>query len=337
MQHRTSFALAHYLQHPASATAEETSTVIPVQPGNADRLPFFFVHGDIDGGGLYCTNLARSLGHQQPFYALTPMGFVGRSQPSSIEGMARCYVRDIRKVQPSGPYLLGGYCNGGVAAFEIARQLQQSGEHVKVLALVRARVGQVRWPGIRRGIHVIFRAIGVDADRETSAFWRIHDHLLRFHRQEPLALRVGRVTELWSNFRARRRSKTTLSAEVAISRQASLAADSFLNIRTRPSMEMRTGNMMLIHVRAMRAYLPGRYDGRVHLFWPEEDRALLGRDNSAGWRRFVRDFAFDEIPGGHVTCVRARHAEWANQLKTILDHAQSTVGSYHRRVSREIA
>ena len=63
--------------------------------------------------------------------------------------------------------------------------------------------------------------------------------------------------------------------------------------------------MMLIHVRAMRAYLPGHYDGRVHLFWPEEDRTLLGGDNSAGWRRFVRDFAFDEIPGGHVTCVRA--------------------------------
>ena len=201
--------VAQYLQHPASATAEETSTVIPVQPGNADRLPFFFVHGDIDGGGLYCANFARNLGDEQPFYALTPIGFVGRSQPSSIEGMARCYVRDIRKVQPSGPYLLGGYCNGGVAAFEIARQLQQSGEHVKVLALVRARVGQVRWPGIRRGIHVIFRAIGVDAIAK-QAHLAHHDHLLRFHRQEPLALRVGRVTELWRNFRAEKAFKNNL-------------------------------------------------------------------------------------------------------------------------------
>jgi hypothetical protein len=39
-------------------------------------------------------------------------------------------------VQPQGPYRLGGFCNGGLLAYEMARQLEQQGEAVEFLALV---------------------------------------------------------------------------------------------------------------------------------------------------------------------------------------------------------
>jgi thioesterase domain-containing protein len=50
--------------------------------------------------------------------------------------MARQYIQEMQEVQPSGPYALGGACMGGVVAFEMARQLQATGERVALLAMV---------------------------------------------------------------------------------------------------------------------------------------------------------------------------------------------------------
>jgi aspartate racemase len=50
--------------------------------------------------------------------------------------MAAHYIRDIRAVQPQGPYRLGGYSAGGTIAFEMAQQLRTAGEQVSLLALL---------------------------------------------------------------------------------------------------------------------------------------------------------------------------------------------------------
>ncbi len=50
--------------------------------------------------------------------------------------MAARYIAAIRRVQPEGPYQLGGFCFGGVVAFEMARQLKAAGEHVALLAII---------------------------------------------------------------------------------------------------------------------------------------------------------------------------------------------------------
>jgi len=49
--------------------------------------------------------------------------------------MAALYVREIRRVQPHGPYFIGGYCLGGTIAYEMAQQLQAQGEQVALLAM----------------------------------------------------------------------------------------------------------------------------------------------------------------------------------------------------------
>src|SRR5207248_223977 len=115
MRCRTPRALAEHIQD-QSETASRSSLVL-VQPGIAARTPLFFAHGDIYGGGLYCPRLAKLVDPDRQFYALTPLGFDRWPPPRSIEGMARRFVREIRSVQHQGPYLLGGFCNGGVVAF----------------------------------------------------------------------------------------------------------------------------------------------------------------------------------------------------------------------------
>jgi thioesterase domain-containing protein len=50
--------------------------------------------------------------------------------------MAAEHLAEIRKVQPHGPYFIGGSCLGGVVAFEIAQQLRAQGDLVGPLILV---------------------------------------------------------------------------------------------------------------------------------------------------------------------------------------------------------
>src|SRR5436309_7819789 len=49
--------------------------------------------------------------------------------------MAALYINEICRVQPEGPYFLGGYCLGGTIAYEIAQQLTSRGAVVALLAL----------------------------------------------------------------------------------------------------------------------------------------------------------------------------------------------------------
>ena len=53
-----------------------------------------------------------------------------------FEEMASMYLREIRAVQPLGPYLLGGWSIGGMYAYESARQLIDRGEQVSGLILI---------------------------------------------------------------------------------------------------------------------------------------------------------------------------------------------------------
>ncbi|MHB9130234.1 MAG: AMP-binding protein [Armatimonadota bacterium] len=110
------------------------SSLTPIQPHGSLR-PFFCVH-PAGGNILMYRELARLLGPDQPFYGLQE----NRADASvaaleSIEEMATYYLRQLRALQPEGPYLLGGYSFGGVVAFEMARQLREAGQQVPLLAL----------------------------------------------------------------------------------------------------------------------------------------------------------------------------------------------------------
>lgn len=56
--------------------------------------------------------------------------------PLTIEELAAIYVGEIKRRQPEGPYLLGGYSVGGVLAFEVARQLLEDGNDIEKLFLI---------------------------------------------------------------------------------------------------------------------------------------------------------------------------------------------------------
>ena len=89
--------------------------------------------------------LSRHLGVDYPLYGLQAQGLDGKSPClSSLEEMATHYIKEIRTVQPEGPYFLGGYSLGGVIAYEMGQQLSASGEPVALVALLDTYPGDIK-------------------------------------------------------------------------------------------------------------------------------------------------------------------------------------------------
>ena len=57
----------------------------------------------------------------------------------SIEEMASIFVRTIRRIQPHGPYLIGGWSAGSIYAYEVAHSLMREGEEILSLMVIDMR------------------------------------------------------------------------------------------------------------------------------------------------------------------------------------------------------
>jgi thioesterase domain-containing protein/acyl carrier protein len=122
------------------------SSLVAIQP-EGSRPPFFCVHG-VGGNVVGFRDLARHLGADQPFYALQPQGLDGKREClTSIPEMAERYLQEIRRVQPEGPYRIGGYSFGGLVAYEMAQQLEARREEVALLALFDTYPGKMESRG----------------------------------------------------------------------------------------------------------------------------------------------------------------------------------------------
>ncbi len=117
----------------------EGETALPlvaaIQP-EGSRPPLFW----IDGGPMFLP-LSRALGSDQPFFGVTlnPAELQQVGPQPDLQTIARHLVRTLRTLQPDGPYLLGGYCAGGVLAYEVASQLADAGQEVPLLCLIDAQ------------------------------------------------------------------------------------------------------------------------------------------------------------------------------------------------------
>ena len=117
-----------------SLPVQQWRSLVPMQP-EGSRPPVFLIHA-VGGNVLNYLPLLRPLPPDQPVYGLQARGVDGVLPTySSVEEMASHYIAEIRSVQSSGPYFLGGASFGGNVAFEIAQQLIKQGDEVAFLAL----------------------------------------------------------------------------------------------------------------------------------------------------------------------------------------------------------
>lgn len=106
-----------------------------LRQGNPAEPPLFCLFGVT----LY-QDLALELLEDRPVFGIhIPFRYVpGVDERPSLQQIGARYVELIRGLQKTGPYHLLGLCFGGVVAYEVARQLQSSGETVAMVTIIDA-------------------------------------------------------------------------------------------------------------------------------------------------------------------------------------------------------
>jgi surfactin family lipopeptide synthetase C len=301
--------------------AANPAPIVRVQSGGA-KLPFFYLHGDFQGGGMYCLSLARHLDPEQPFYAIQPHGLEGGVIPETIEAMAAEHLKTLRAFQPEGPYQLGGHCNGGLLAFEMARQLEESGEPVELLVLICTTGANARYGGLQRAVGQYAAVRGMTMDKQQELFLRAREYAIRLDEVRQSSRQSLRKLSAWSMRQrfdfVRRKGRQSLRSLAGLwSREGrnGAAAAPLLHPVEDPGQAANQS-----YARAMLSYVPRKYAGPVTLFWPDEWGM---EDGAAGWRDVAADVDLHIIPGGHLTCLIQHTAELASHLQRVLDNARA--------------
>ncbi len=128
------------LSHDAAVAQDSAQTfthLVPIHQGSGGPgTPFFMIAG-MFGNVLNLRHLGQMLGTERPFYGLRARGLFGDEAPyRSIPEAAASYIAEMRQVQPEGPYMVGGFSGGGIAAFEVAQQLHAAGQEVAAVVLL---------------------------------------------------------------------------------------------------------------------------------------------------------------------------------------------------------
>jgi amino acid adenylation domain-containing protein len=277
----------------------EWEALVAIQPAGS-RLPFFCVH-NFGGEVLNYSPLAELLGPDQPFYGLQAIGLDGKTAPhTTFQEMAGYYVRAIRVLQHRGPYYLGGYCFGGVLAYEMACQLKASGERVAFVGVIEGSApGGDRATGSNR----------LGSFLKNLPFW-----LGDFLNQQPAQMRLAIRRRL-------RVTSKTLANRLGLSERVKPADILKDYIPDVPSYQQ---HLMEIHLQALMNYKPPVYDGRVTLF-RVRSRPLFSRyDETMGWGSYARGGVdIQIIPATHHNILgQPQVAILAEKLNNRLEEAQ---------------
>jgi amino acid adenylation domain-containing protein len=112
---------------------------------SGSKTPLFCLHGEDGRLGDY-VHLVRHLKRGRPIYGLRLGTFEAELDTNlTLENLSSCYVAEIRKVQPTGPYWVCGYSFGGLVAFDVARHLIAQGAEVYLILLDAFLMSKWRW------------------------------------------------------------------------------------------------------------------------------------------------------------------------------------------------
>jgi thioesterase domain-containing protein len=278
---------------------------VEIQP-HGSRVPMFWLHtlGGGGGGGLFAyRKVAELLGPEQPSY-----GLVTPPEPfARIEDMAAHYIREIRTLQPDGPYHLGGYCFGGVVAFEMARQLEQQGLRVGLLAAIELPPPH----GYKKG--------GVDVQLIRNFFRTLPTWTKYFFAQG--RKEVGaRIRQKARNLlrKIKRRYGGAPDRDAVAEIQARL--EEFIDFAHYPEDFKRYART---HWEALERYCPKTYPGRIALFRTHRPH-LFELEPERYWMNLAAAVDVSLIPGTHEQVLDEPHVQsLAANLRAWLEKAQS--------------
>jgi amino acid adenylation domain-containing protein len=280
--------------------SQRRARVLPVQTGGS-RTPFFFLHGDWTGGAFYCFTLARACGAEQPFYVLEPYRFSATDGAPTFEEMARAHVEGLRSVQPRGPYRIGGFCNGGLLAYEMARQLSAEGELVEFLGLVNPSE-PFQFSALRAACQAVNKVTKAGRSRLADLYLRARHAQRHLYR---LVLPSGRRVEDFGKL---------LAIEPRLERMF-------------PPRDALYADYVGVFNWAVAAYRPGPYGSKVTFYWAREEPGI-----ARSWRPVTARMNRSEceehtVDGALMSSVTEHVASLAEVLSQSLSQAEQDNGS----------
>jgi amino acid adenylation domain-containing protein len=287
----------------STQSSEKRSSIVTVQ-ANGSRPPLYLVHGA--GGGMLWgyANLSKHMGDDQPVYAFNSRGMDGLEELGTVEEMAAQYVKDLRAFQAQGPYYVGGYCFGGVVAFEVAQQLIAQGERVALLVLINAMPPNSNF----EKVHV--------TPRWTTQFLRNSWHWFRYFAEWPLEQKRAFVLRKWRALRKRAGWARKANPEARVDAEDLVDVSKYSEDRRR---------LWNAHLRASALYRSRPYEGDVLVLRTRFHPFFCSFDPTYGWGELVRGKVTVRLaPGAHESILNepnVRHA--AEELKRCLEDAQA--------------
>jgi acyl transferase domain-containing protein/thioesterase domain-containing protein len=251
------------------------SHVVPLKPGGT-LLPFFCMHAR-GGAVLNYRTLANFTDAEQPVYGIQCRGLDGKTEPfRSLVEMAEQYIEEIRRIQPHGPYFLGGGSLGGIVALEMAQRLQADGETI--------------------GILMMFDSWGptwFSTEHQPAAparLWRrVESHIRRFQRE-------GASGEAKLLFR-RGIQRVENYGKLAAARVLRATGSELPH-------NLRYFYVEQANLAALKGYVPRPYDGNVVLFRALDDPDADFSDPTMGWTASVQGrIEVIDAPGTHNSLV----------------------------------
>lgn len=262
------------------AKPQAWSTIVDIQPKGSKR-PIFWIHslgGDGGGGFFYYRRLASLLGEDQPSF-----GIRSPQEPfDKIESMAAYYIRALKEAQPQGPYQLGGFCFGGIVAYEMARQLEAAGDQVALLAILES--GPPNLDKLRDHLPRSAR----------FSIENVYENLRDFV-SHPAHEQVAMVKR-----KARKVREKLVRRNGEAANQPPPALNELIDMSKYPKDYVKYAET---HWKALESYVPGPYNGTVHLFRARK-QPLRVTDPSLGWNVVAPGrVSIAVIPGTHESMV----------------------------------
>ena len=278
------------------------SSLVAMKPGGS-RPPFFCVHG-VGGNIVEFFDLVRNMDPDQPVYGLQAQGLDGKcARHNSVEEMARHYVKEIRELQPQGPYYLGGSSFGGLVAYEMAQRLRAEGCPVGFLALFDTPT-----PDYPRFLPTTtaFRQRLYHLRQRVELHWSNIMVSTTAHRSDYIRAKAVRLTK---------RFRRGVSSRYQQARR--LLESVFL---PRPLREVQRSGQL-----ANRLYVPKPYFGKVTLFRATEQPYGIYPDRTLGWGPLaLGGLEIIDIPGHHGAIVREPRVRiLADQVNSCLLRTQA--------------
>ena len=250
-----------------------------LREGDPELPPLILVHG-ADGAVMFYREFATILETSRSIWAIespflsNPDHRVGES----VEAVGQQYVESLLQFQKRGPFLLAGYSFGGVAAIEMAAQLERAGHEVEQLIIYDI-------PNPAKVEHST-------ALERLRGFWA---------KQDAKTSSIGKTLNLTKRITESVKDRAKFEIENRVSAMKDDSAIDSMFWRHKKSRER--------HMKMEESYSPPSIQTALKIVIATGNTGKYKYDEQMGWGDVSSEIETTQIPGSHLELFESKHVQ----------------------------